>query len=198
MNKLNSLTKLSVLLMLFLGIKMGFPALPGTIQTVSSSSLPISLADGEMGPNIQNVFINPENITMDTQIIDIRASVTDGDGISWVRVFACLTDDSGFQVLCLPPQEMTTRQGDIWEAEVQLLFAKAVGDNIGFNITAQDHLGGTSIYYTIRTVTDANTSTKEAGFGIWGSFLRLALVSIVAVGIRHRKKKKESFKTKSV
>jgi hypothetical protein len=207
MKRINSLKRLIPLLMLFLAINIVFPTFPGTIQTFSSDSLPIHLTGEEMGPNIQNVFINPENITTNTELIDIRASITDSDGISWVRVFACLTDEFGVQVLCLPPQEMTLQQGDIWEAEVRLLFAKAVGDNIGFNITAQDNLGDISIHYTIRVVTNTpsaengttslDTSTKETSYGIWGSFLGLILAAILFTRIKHRKKKGESLRIKS-
>lgn len=151
--------------------------------------------DDSHGPAIENVSFAPENLTTATEFVLVKASIAETNGISWVRVFACLADENGFQLLCLPPHEMAAK-GDIWEAEVQIRFAMVAGDHVGFNITAQDNIGNANTHYTLITVeegssTENRTSTNESGIGIWASLLGLAVIAVGLIRIKINKRKAE-------
>ncbi|MHA2232795.1 MAG: hypothetical protein ACXAB4_09915 [Candidatus Hodarchaeales archaeon] len=156
---------------------------------------PFHSTDDSHGPAIQNVSFAPENLTTTTELVLVTASIADANGISWVRVFACLADEDGFQLLCLPPQEMAAK-GNAWEAEVQIRFATVPGDHVGFNITALNNLGNANTHYTLITVGEGSfsengTTTNESGVGIWVSLLGLAVAAIGIIRIRNKKGKAE-------
>ena len=195
--KIPDLKKSILLLMIIFGITGPFLPSEGTDPAVSDDFIALPSLDDGTGPLIQNASFEPASITTSTESVLVRASIADPDGINSVRVYACLANESGYQLLCLPPHEMTA-QGDVWEATVQILFVTVIGDYVGFNITAQDNMGSSSSLYTMKVVeasssienagTSGNT-TNETEFGIWGSFLGLVAAVFSLKVVRQKQKK---------
>jgi hypothetical protein len=195
--KIFGLRKSILILVMVFGITGVFSFSEGASQAVSDGFIALSLIEDGNGPVIQNASFEPAGITTNTESIFVKATIDDPDGVSSARVYACLANESGFQLLCLPPHEMTA-QGDVWEATVQILFVTVVGDYVGFNITAQDNLGSSNSYYTIKIVEETSvientdtsgTTTNEADLGIWGPFLGLVAAVFSLKRIRQKQKK---------
>lgn len=195
--KISGLKKSIIALIIVFGIIGAFLPSEGASQAVSDDFITFSLIEDGNGPLIQNASIEPASITTTTESVFVRATIADPEGISSARVYACLANESGFQLLCLPPHEMTA-QGDVWEASVQILFATVIGDYVGFNITAQDSLGSSSSYYTIKVVEEpssienkgtSGTTTKGTDLGMWGFSLGLVAAAFSLKRIRQKQKK---------
>ncbi|MFW9914493.1 MAG: hypothetical protein ACFFGZ_02685 [Candidatus Thorarchaeota archaeon] len=195
--KISGLKRSILLLMIIFGITGPFLLSEGADPAVSDDFIALSSLDDGTGPLIQNTSFEPASITTSTESVLVRASIADPDGISAARVYACLTNASGFQLLCLPPHEMAA-QGDAWEATVQILFVTVIGDYVGFNITAQDGLGSSSSYYTMKIVEEpsnientdtSGTTTNETDLGIWEPFLGLVAAVFGFKRIRQKQKK---------